>query len=57
LPFVALFIYGLEGLVSKTRLSGSELLMILDPAVIITVVELALSFEAIASPFNWFHLG
>ena len=57
MPFVALFIYGLEGLVSKTRLSGSELLMILDPAVIITVVELALSFEAIASPFNWFHLG
>jgi hypothetical protein len=57
LPFVALFVYGLEGLVSKTRLSGYELLMILDLAAVITVVELALSFDAIASPYNWFHLG
>jgi 4-amino-4-deoxy-L-arabinose transferase-like glycosyltransferase len=57
LPFAALIIYGLEGLVARTRLGGHELVMILDLAVIITVVELVLAFDVIASPFNWFHLG
>jgi Predicted membrane protein (DUF2142) len=57
LPFVALLIYGLEWLVARTRLRGYELFLILDLAVIITAIELVLSIEAIASPFNWFHLG
>jgi Predicted membrane protein (DUF2142) len=57
LPFVALLIYGLEWLVARTRLRGHELLVILDLTVIITVLEVMLSIEAIASPFNWFHLG
>ncbi len=57
LPFVALLIYGLEWLVARTRLRGYELFVILDLAVIITAIEVVLAFEAIASPFNWFHMG
>jgi len=57
LPFIALLIYGLESLVARTSLRGYELLLILDLAVIITAVEVMLSIEATASPFNWFHLG
>jgi uncharacterized membrane protein len=57
LPFAALFVYGLEGLVAKSRLRGYELLLLLDLAAIITVVELVLALDAIASPFNGFHLG
>lgn len=56
LPFAALFVYGLEGLLSRTGLRGREVVVVLAFATVVTVTELTLASEAIRSPYNWFHL-
>lgn len=56
LAFAALFVYGLEGLLSRTRLRGHEALVVLAFASVVTLTEITLSIEAIRSPYNWFHL-
>jgi hypothetical protein len=56
LPFAALFVYGLETLLARTALRGHGVLVVFDLALVVTVVELTLSMDAIGSPYNWFHL-
>ncbi len=56
LPFAAVFVYGLEAVLARTTLRGHESLVVLNLAVLATVTELMLSFEAIGSLYNGFHL-
>jgi hypothetical protein len=56
LPFAALYVYGLEAVLSRTLLRGRELTVIAVLIGLATLTELVLSIEPIASPYNWFHL-
>jgi hypothetical protein len=56
LPFVLLYVYGLDRVTSRLSRRGQPLLLLAVIAVAITASEIALSLGAFASPYNWFHI-
>ncbi len=55
-PFMILYVTGLDYLMARLRLNVSRLWVLLAIVVLITGCETALSLKVFASPYNWFHL-
>ena len=55
-PFLVLYITGLDWLMSRARLPISRLWVLLVIAALITASEIAIDLPAFHSPYNWFHL-
>ncbi len=56
-PFLVLYITGLDWLMSRARLPISRLWVLLVIVALITASEIAINLPAFHSPYNWFHLS
>ena len=56
-PFLVLYISGLDFLMSRARLRINRLGVLLAIVVLITASEIAITLPAFHSPWNWFHLS
>jgi hypothetical protein len=56
LPFLLIYVDGLEHILSKLKKSAAPLLGISIIAIAITISELLITWEIFASQYNWFHL-
>lgn len=55
-PFLVLYVSGLDFLMTRTRLRISRLSVLLVIAFLITVSEAVISIPVFVSPWNWFHI-
>jgi hypothetical protein len=55
-PFVTLYLYGLEWMLAKVRSRGALLPIVVGVAILVTAFQVSLAFPAWQSPYNWFHL-
>lgn len=55
-PFLVLYVTGLDFLMSRARLKFSRLGVLLLIVVLITASEIAITLPAFHSAYNWFHL-
>jgi hypothetical protein len=55
-PFVTLYLYGLEWGLAKVRLRGAALPMVGGLAILATASQLAATVPVFRSQYNWFHL-
>jgi hypothetical protein len=56
LPFVALYLRGLETLFPGRRTAPLRWALLIAVVALMTVSEIELSFPALHSAYNWFHL-
>lgn len=55
-PFLAIYVTGLDWLMARARLPISRLWVLLVIVALITASEIAINLPAFHSPYNWFHL-
>ena len=55
-PFVTVYLYGLEWALAKARRRGALLPVVVGLALLATAFQASIAFPASQSPYNWFHL-
>lgn len=55
-PFVTLYLYGLEWMLVKVRGRGALLPIVIGVAILVAAFQAIVAFPAWQSPYNWFHM-